>query len=74
MLKILPGVTACRLSIQLSENGNGSFADVTYSHTSLSPAGDEFVAKFTADYYQQFMQAWEKSLNHFLKTGVQLAE
>jgi len=40
---------------------------VTYSHTSIGPAGDEFVAKFTADSYQEFMQAWEKELNHFLK-------
>jgi len=73
MLKILPGVTACRLTIQLSENGDGCFADVTYSHTSLGPAGDEFVAKFTAEYYQKFMQVWEKALNYFLKTGCRLA-
>jgi hypothetical protein len=29
MLKILPGVTACRLTIQLSENGSECFADIT---------------------------------------------
>ena len=74
MLKILPGVTACRLQIQLSENGEGCFADVTYTHTSLGPAGDEFVAKFTADYYRNFMQVWEAALNHFLKTGTRLEE
>jgi hypothetical protein len=69
MLKILPGVTACRLTIQLSENGDGCFADVTYSHTSIGPAGDDFITKFTVDYYQEFMQAWEKALNHFVKTS-----
>jgi len=69
MLKILPGVTACRLNIQLSENGSECFADVTYSHTSIGPAGDEFIANFTAEYYQKFMQAWEKELNDFLKAG-----
>src|SRR5215468_3170194 len=74
MLKILPGVTACRLSIQLSEKGNECLADVTYTHTSIGPAGDEFVAKFTADYYQKFMQTWENALNHFLKTGNRLAQ
>jgi hypothetical protein len=74
MLKILPGVTACRLEIQLSENGDGCFADITYRHTSIGSAGDEFVAKFTADYYQRFMQAWEKELNHFLETGCRLAD
>jgi len=69
MLKILPGVTACRLEIQLTENGDGCFADVTYSHTSMGSAGDEFVAKFTADHYQESMQAWEKALNYYLTTG-----
>jgi hypothetical protein len=74
MLKILPGVTACRLEIRLSEDGKGCFADITYSHTSLGSAGDEFVAKFTADHYQKFMQSWEKALNHFLETGCRLAD
>ncbi len=60
MLKILPGVTACPLEIQLYENGDECFADITYSHTSIGSAGDEFVAKFTAEYYQRFMRAWEK--------------
>ena len=73
MLKIVPGVTACRLEIQLSPNGDSCFADVTYNHTSIGPAGDEFVAKFTGDHYQRFMQAWENELNHFLKTGTRLA-
>jgi hypothetical protein len=66
MLKITPGVTACRVSIQLSGQREDCFADVTYTHTSLGPAGDEFVAKFTAAYYREFMQVWEKELNDFL--------
>jgi hypothetical protein len=72
MLKILPGVTACRLEIQLTAYGDQCFADITYSHTSLGEAGDEFVARFTADHYQKFMQVWERELNHFLKTGYRL--
>jgi len=69
MLKIVPGVTACRLEIQLTSNVDQCFADVTYSHTSIGPAGDEFVAKFTADFYRKFMRAWEKELNDFLNSG-----
>ena len=72
MLKIVPGVTACRLEIQLTQNGEECFADVTYSHTSIGGEGDEFVARFTADSYQRFMEIWEKELNHFLKTGSRL--
>jgi len=69
MLKILPGVTACRLEIQLSEDGTGCFAHVTYSHASMGSASDEFVATFTPDYYQRSMQTWENALNHYLTTG-----
>ena len=50
MLKILPGITACRLEIQLIADGEQCLADITYSHTSLGEAGDEFVARFTADH------------------------
>lgn len=66
MLKITPGVTACRLTIQLRAAPGGSEADVTYSHTSLGPEGDAFVASFTEGYYREFMQDWETRLNHYL--------
>lgn len=66
MLKITPSVTACRLTIQLSPSEGGSEALVTYSHTSLGPEGDKFVANFTEDYYARFMQDWEARVNYFL--------
>lgn len=71
-LKITPGVTACRIVIQLSGNEDECVADITYTHTSLGPRGDEFVAGFTAERYRQFMQDWEHELNHFLVTGTRL--
>jgi hypothetical protein len=69
MLKITPGETACRLQIRLLEGPTAGecYADVTYSHTSLGPAGDAFLAGFTADYYHGFMQQWERELNRFLQ-------
>jgi len=72
MLKITPEVTACRLSIQLTGTRSGSDAEVTYSHTSLGPAGDEFVESFTEEYYAGFMGEWEARLNHYLSTGTAL--
>jgi hypothetical protein len=74
MLKIVPDLTVCRLQIQLSPNGDGCFADVTYSHTSISPAGEKFIAGFTAEYYQKFMQVWERLLNDFLKRDARLTK
>lgn len=72
MLKITPGVTACRLTIQLSPAAGGAEAVVTYAHTSLGPAGDEFVAGFTEDHYRKFMQDWEARINHYLRHGTAL--
>ena len=69
MLKIIPELTACRLCIQLAATPEGSDARITYSHTSLGPKGDAFVASFTEEFYLGFMHEWETRLNHYLKTG-----
>jgi hypothetical protein len=68
-LKITPHVTACRLTIQLRPAATGSEASITYTHTSLGPEGDAFVASFTEEYYRQFMQDWEARINHYLVHG-----
>ena len=72
MIKVTPEVTACKLTIQVRAAGPGSEVDVTYSHTSLGPQGDVFVASFTAEYYVQFMREWEDRMNHFLTHGAAL--
>ncbi|MEO6030863.1 MAG: hypothetical protein ABIP61_03000 [Burkholderiaceae bacterium] len=72
MLKITPGVTACRLTIQLRPAPGGCEADITYSHTSLGPDGDIFVASFTDAFYRKFMQDWESRINHYLLHGTAL--
>jgi len=73
MLKITPGVTACRLTIQLRDVPGGCEADVAYVHTSLGPAGDAFVAAFTDESYIGFMRDWEARLNHWLAHGERLS-
>jgi len=69
MIKVTPGLTACRLTIRVRGTAVGSDADVTYSHTSLGPRGDAFIASFTEDYYKHFMRDWEARINHFLLHG-----
>jgi len=46
-----------------------SEADFRYTHTSLGPEGDAFVAAFTDDFYRRFMQDWESRINHYLTHG-----
>jgi hypothetical protein len=72
MIKITPGVTACKLTIRLRPSKPGCEAEVTYSHTSLGPEGDVYISSFTAEYYVQFMREWESRLNHYLKHGTAL--
>lgn len=72
MVKITPQVTACRLTIQLRPAPEGCEADVTYSHTSLGPLGDELIASFTEESYRTFMRDWEARINHYLHHGTAL--
>ena len=69
MLKVSPEITACRLSIQLAATSEGCEATIRYSHTSLGPQGDVFVANFTDEFYEGFMREWETRMNHYLRTG-----
>jgi len=69
MLKVVPEITVCRLTIQLKDAAPGCEATITYSHTSLGPRGDAFVAHFTEDHYIEFMRDWESRMNHYLETG-----
>ena len=72
MLKITPGLTACKLRIQLTPSTGGCSALVTYTHTSLGPEGDTFIQAFTEEHYRSFMVDWEARMNHFLRTGALL--
>jgi hypothetical protein len=74
MLKVTPSVTACRLTIRLRPTAAGCEADVTYTHTSLAPQGDEFVRGFTEASYVRAMQQWEARFNHYLVHGEALAD
>jgi hypothetical protein len=74
MIKITPGVTACRLTIEVRPVAKGSRADVTYTHTSLGPQGDDFLRGFTEEAYVRAMRQWEARMNHYLAHGEALTE
>lgn len=74
MYKVTPGHTVGKLEISLTAQGTtGTSARISYEFTSLGPDGDTFLAEFTAEWYESFMQGWETAINHYLKTGEQLA-
>jgi hypothetical protein len=71
-LKVTPGETVGQIEIALRPDGaGGTAANVSYTYTALGPAGERFVASFTAEAWRAFMREWEDELNHFLATGRQ---
>lgn len=75
MVRFTPDFTVCKLSIRLEDRGDATTAaTVTYTHTAIGKAGEDFVSQFTADYYTSMMKEWESELNHYLKTGSKLSE
>jgi len=73
MIKHTPGETFVKLGILLTKASAGtSQATITYSHTALSAAGEKDLENFTAEQYETAMEAWEKAMNHYLKTGEML--
>ena len=68
MYKVTPGHTVGKLEISLTAEGStGTSALISYEFTSLGPDGDTFLAEFTAEWYERFMQGWETAINHYLK-------
>jgi len=73
MIKHTPGKTLVKLTIVLTVVSEKTCqATITYSSTALSAAGEEALEAFTAENYATMMQAWEKAMNHYLKTGEML--
>lgn len=79
MLKIVPGHVATRLRIELEEaDGRDRVeldgrpreiltrARVRYTHTALSPEGEDEVRTWNEARWLGFMQGWESVLNAFL--------
>ncbi len=63
----------CVLDISVHPEGPGvSFVDITYTYTGLSPGGNDFVGSFTQEAFLEAVTFWEKSMNHFLRTGKRL--
>lgn len=70
MYIVTPGMTIGKLEIKLKKDGDTrTKADISYSFTSLSSKGDEFVKNYTKEKYVNFMKIWEKELNLYLLTG-----
>lgn len=71
--RFTPGSRTCLLRITVEPcPASRSFVDVSYAYTSLGSPGRKFLDEWTEEAFTQAMQFWERSMNHFLKTGMKL--
>ncbi len=65
-----PGMVATQLRISLAPApGGGTSARIRYLYTGLSPAGNDRLEHYTAEWFRKKMQSWEAAINHYLRTG-----
>ena len=75
MLIISPEITVGKLEIKLhKKEDNKTKADISYTYTSLSSRGDEFVKNYTEEKYVDFMKTWEEEINYYLLKGKKLSK
>ncbi|HVF89785.1 MAG TPA: hypothetical protein VNH22_06935 [Blastocatellia bacterium] len=71
---VTPGSRVGHLCVRLEESGDRSTkAHIAYTFTSLGESGDHFIEGYTEEVFNERMEWWEKSMNHFLLTGRQLS-
>lgn len=71
---VSPGFLLVEIALALTPlPGERTRAEIRYTFTALSPAGNARVAEMSAEHFAAFMRDWEESLNHFLRTGTKRA-
>ena len=68
--RFTPNSRTCVLMIAInSKDEVNSFVDISYTYTATTPAGNDFIDRFSEEAFLVAVTFWEKSMNHFLKTG-----
>jgi len=72
-VRVTPGVVAVVLDIQLEDDGPGCRAEIVYTYSALSGAGEDYLADdVTEERFRARLVHWERSLDHYLATGRRL--
>ena len=67
------GSRTCMLKIVVkAKDENSSYVDIAYTYTSIMPAGNAFIDKFTEAAFLEAVTFWEESMNYYLETGKRL--
>jgi hypothetical protein len=72
-LRVTPKKNVVRINIKLTAVENDKTeADISYQYTGLSDDQNKFINKELESVFEESMKWWEKSINHYLKTGKML--
>lgn len=72
-VRITPDAAVVQFDIKLRDNGDGTTdAEITYTFTGLTEAGNAYVESFANEKFIGFMSWWEKAMNHYIQTGEML--
>jgi hypothetical protein len=69
---VVPGSYTMRLKLELSAHGTGTTLVWTREFTATDPAGERWVAAYTATQHQAMMEMLARTLKHYLSTGTML--
>ncbi len=62
-----------KINIKLEDNHNGTTSTaISYEYTALNEKQNEWIENESDTYFNNMMKEWEKSINHYIKTGERL--
>jgi len=65
-----PGLVVAQIDIRLdSVSPTMTRADICYTYTGLSAAGNREVERYDSKWFESKMRSWETAINHYLRTG-----
>jgi hypothetical protein len=73
--RFTPGSRTCVLKVAVTPKGSTeSNVEITYTYTAITEEGNAWIDNFTEDAFHAAVTFWERSMNHFLKTGERLGK
>jgi hypothetical protein len=64
-----PGLVAAQIQIRLEESDDRTIANIQYTYTGLSEAGNREVERYDQTWFQSKMKSWEAAINYYLQNG-----
>ncbi|QBD75452.1 hypothetical protein EPA93_05315 [Ktedonosporobacter rubrisoli] len=67
---VLPHSHTSWINVRCERSGaQESQAHITYTLTALTPLGNDYLATFTQEYYQGYIDSWQSSISRYLLHG-----